>query len=59
MRVSSLSDIGLVRKTNEDNHLVQKEKGLFIVADGMGGHKEANLQALWQSKPSKDFTIRR
>jgi serine/threonine protein phosphatase PrpC len=43
MRVSSLSDIGLVRKTNEDNHLVQKEKGLFIVADGMGGHKGGQL----------------
>lgn len=43
MRVSSLSDIGLVRKTNEDNHLVQEEKGLFIVADGMGGHKGGQL----------------
>lgn len=43
MHVSSLSDIGLVRKTNEDNHLVQEEKGLFIVADGMGGHKGGQL----------------
>lgn len=43
MRVSSLSDIGLVRKANEDNHLVQEEKGLFIVADGMGGHKGGQL----------------
>jgi len=34
----ALSDIGLIRKENEDNYLVAPEKGLFAVADGMGGH---------------------
>lgn len=38
MFVNALSDVGLVRKDNEDNYLVSPERGLFVVADGMGGH---------------------
>jgi len=36
--VSARSEIGRVRKENEDNYLVSKERDLFVVADGMGGH---------------------
>lgn len=32
------TDVGKKREHNEDNFLVSKESGLFIVADGMGGH---------------------
>lgn len=40
MRVvaAGLSDVGCVRKHNEDNLLVDMELGLFLVADGLGGH---------------------
>jgi len=38
LHVNALSDVGLVRKDNEDNYLVSPERGLFVVADGMGGH---------------------
>lgn len=38
MRTYALSDVGLVRKDNEDSYLVSAERGLFVVADGMGGH---------------------
>lgn len=31
--------IGLVRQANEDAILCLEEEGLFVVADGMGGHK--------------------
>ena len=34
----SATDMGLRRSTNEDNLLVRDDLGLFIVADGMGGH---------------------
>jgi protein phosphatase len=32
------TDVGCVRKHNEDNFLVDNELGLFVVADGLGGH---------------------
>ena len=32
------TDVGCVRKQNEDNFLIDAELGLFIVADGLGGH---------------------
>ena len=32
------TDVGRVRRGNEDNLLVDAERGLFLVADGMGGH---------------------
>lgn len=33
------TDVGLKRENNQDSILVDKDLGLFIVADGMGGHK--------------------
>ena len=40
MRVSwaAASDTGRRRSTNEDNHCARPDLGLFLVADGMGGH---------------------
>ena len=32
------TDVGMKRKANEDNFCTNKELGLFVVADGMGGH---------------------
>ena len=33
------TDVGLQRESNQDSILVDQALGLFIVADGMGGHK--------------------
>lgn len=33
-----LTDRGLRRESNQDSCLINKELGLFVVADGMGGH---------------------
>lgn len=32
------TDVGVVRSGNEDTYMMANERGLFIVADGMGGH---------------------
>jgi len=32
------TDVGIIRSGNEDNFLMVPDKGIFIVADGMGGH---------------------
>jgi protein phosphatase len=37
-RYALLSDVGVERSNNEDSAAIDLELGLFIVADGMGGH---------------------
>jgi protein phosphatase len=43
LRAHGESDPGLTRKTNEDAFLVDEELGLFVVADGMGGHASGEV----------------
>lgn len=48
MRSAGKTDIGLVRKVNEDSFLCEKLEGiedtyLYIVADGMGGHNAGEV----------------
>lgn len=38
MVVAGKTDVGCVRKHNEDNFLMDASLGLFVVADGLGGH---------------------
>jgi len=38
MKSSAVSDVGRVRKSNEDSWALDDGLGLYVVADGMGGH---------------------
>ena len=38
IKASGSTHIGQVRSTNQDAYLIDQELGLYIVADGMGGH---------------------
>jgi protein phosphatase len=40
---SGLTDVGLQRDHNEDSYAVLSEYDLFIVADGMGGHRAGDV----------------
>ncbi len=43
MRVVGITDIGLHRKRNEDHFFIDQDKRVFVVCDGMGGHKGGDV----------------
>jgi protein phosphatase len=43
MEVTSQTHEGMVRDHNEDSFLVDEELGLYVVCDGMGGHRAGDV----------------
>jgi serine/threonine protein phosphatase PrpC len=43
LNVAGKTHIGRKRKINEDSYLINPELGLYVIADGMGGHKAGEI----------------
>jgi protein phosphatase len=43
LRTAACTDVGLRRQANEDAYALAPELGLFLVADGMGGHRAGQV----------------
>ncbi len=52
---TGISDIGKKRKTNEDAVLVDDQLGLYVVADGMGGHRAGEVASKLVVETLRDF----
>jgi protein phosphatase len=64
VQAAGFSDIGKVRKANEDCFLLNEPIGLYVVADGMGGHRGGGIASriavetidVYMANPSDEFT---
>jgi len=50
-----LTDRGMQREHNEDSFLVLEDFGLYIVADGMGGHRAGDVASKLATESIADF----
>lgn len=55
LRVSGLTDVGRARKHNEDCYEIDRDRLLFVVADGMGGHSHGEVASRIAVDTIRDF----
>lgn len=55
MKYAAISEVGLKRKTNQDDYAIISEENIFIVADGMGGHQGGEMASKIAVEELKNF----
>jgi len=55
IEVAGETNVGMKRTHNEDNFSILEESGLYIVADGMGGHASGEVAAKMAVDSLKEF----
>jgi protein phosphatase len=55
IEVAGQTDVGRKRSHNEDNFAIMAEYGLYVVADGMGGHASGEVASKMAVDTLKDF----
>lgn len=57
VQTAGISDIGKKRESNEDRLYIDDDQGLYVVADGMGGHRAGEIASSLVVKSIRDFFI--
>ncbi len=52
------TDKGLRRESNQDSYLINKDVGLYVVADGMGGHSGGEVASAMAVKTVEEFIVK-